>query len=469
GSWQSGSSKRAYRVTFPYILVAPCRMAVLSAPSLLRLLALVYAVPAAMSIRAGSAKDTPAHAPAPNASFTFRTDASANASVLNINFQNEGTAVPSGWLPDYGYVYGSRGNGYMYGWFCGNNAAYKANGWPTTNGRNRAVSGYDDLQNTGVVPDRHSNCAGEHWNIAVSNGDYLVEVVIQDTVHSSQTSGCRLEGQSLGLGKVPAGAGASKILAVSVSDGLLTFTGSWANSCSIINRLIIQQAATPAPTPAPTPYPTPSPTPFPTPDPTPLPTPHPTPYPTAFPTPFPTPFPYPAFPTPHPTPVPTPVPTAFPTPVPTLYPTPYPTSFPTRSRRPTQRPSRRPSRRRSRRLSPRFTRRLTRRRSRQRSRRPTQRPSRRPSRRRSRRLSPRFTRRLTRRRSRRRSRQRSRRPTQRPSRRPARLSARRPARRILQVGQHHIRRSFLQVLQRQGAWLPLATPTFKMCMASGSI
>ncbi|MHC4518381.1 MAG: hypothetical protein ACYTAS_07320, partial [Planctomycetota bacterium] len=35
---------------------------------------------------------------------------------VNINFQKEGGDLVEGYLPDYGEVYGDRGNGFSYGW-----------------------------------------------------------------------------------------------------------------------------------------------------------------------------------------------------------------------------------------------------------------------------------------------------------------------------------------------------------------
>eukprot|EP00854_Cymbomonas_tetramitiformis_P013015 gene13015-15376_t len=153
---------------------------------------------------------------------------------FDINFQDEGTTTPSGWLGDYGQQYGDRGSGYYYGWNCN---------YPI-DGRNRAVSGYNDLDNTLMHFDRDGACADTAWELLVANGRYLVSIIYLDTKHQGSTAGCMLEGQSIscGSGSYSIGISCVKTLEVTVSDSKLTMSGERNGSpqCSTVNRIKTQ-------------------------------------------------------------------------------------------------------------------------------------------------------------------------------------------------------------------------------------
>ncbi|EPX62260.1 hypothetical protein D187_008447 [Cystobacter fuscus DSM 2262] len=87
---------------------------------------------------------------------------------LRVNFQPATAPVPAGFVVDSGQVYGSRGNGYTYGW----------SGDNTANTRDR-----DDATTPSQAYDtviRTQNGGDFTWNLAVPNGYYQVRLVAGD-------------------------------------------------------------------------------------------------------------------------------------------------------------------------------------------------------------------------------------------------------------------------------------------------
>ncbi|HZN69214.1 MAG TPA: PQQ-dependent sugar dehydrogenase [Tepidisphaeraceae bacterium] len=100
---------------------------------------------------------------------------------VKINFQPPSATVPAGYLADGGAVYGSRGNGFTYGWDVAN-TSYRD--------RNSALSPdqrYDTLTHTQLYGNRT-------WSLAVSNGTYTVRVVAGDPAATGSTIRYNLEG-----------------------------------------------------------------------------------------------------------------------------------------------------------------------------------------------------------------------------------------------------------------------------------
>ena len=93
-----------------------------------------------------------------------------------VNFQPASAPTVAGYLVDSGAVYGSRGNGYTYGWNGDNSAqAFDRNSKGSPDQR------YDTL----IMMQRYTN-PNASWEIAVPSGSYSVRIVAGDpTSHSS--------------------------------------------------------------------------------------------------------------------------------------------------------------------------------------------------------------------------------------------------------------------------------------------
>jgi hypothetical protein len=107
----------------------------------------------------------------------------AGGATLKINFQSNGSPIPEGYLPDYGDVFGDRGNGWSYGW----NVDNKANARDRNNAsaRDQRYDTLNHLQNT--APDKI-------WEIVLPNGTYEVFVVCGDPSYTDQVSSMDIEG-----------------------------------------------------------------------------------------------------------------------------------------------------------------------------------------------------------------------------------------------------------------------------------
>lgn len=156
---------------------------------------------------------------------------------LRVSFQPAGSAVVQGWLVDSGEVFGSRGNGYSYGWRCDVSAGVNSG----TFDRNRSV--YTSLENTLVVTDSFSQCAGQEWQILLPPGRYVVEVTVQDAQHWTLASGCLLQGEALNFPETlgPPGTPERRALVVDVVD-FLTLSADRDSNCSSVNRISIRSA-----------------------------------------------------------------------------------------------------------------------------------------------------------------------------------------------------------------------------------
>ena len=97
-----------------------------------------------------------------------------NGGPIKVNFQPAGRVrapveVPSGYVADYGAVFGDRGNGYSYGW----------NG-RTGGGRDRNRTWSPDQRYDTFLPLRRQGLRRGVWEMAVPNGPYRVHVVSGD-------------------------------------------------------------------------------------------------------------------------------------------------------------------------------------------------------------------------------------------------------------------------------------------------
>ncbi|MDO1450938.1 PA14 domain-containing protein [Rhodocytophaga aerolata] len=108
---------------------------------------------------------------------------------VKVNFQNAATSqVPAGFLKDTGSPYGSRGNGYTYGWVTQNSLSSATHvPWDmSADARNRNRTGISLEQNTLVhmqlvdLVATNANKERGAWEIAVPNGAYQVTGMVGD-------------------------------------------------------------------------------------------------------------------------------------------------------------------------------------------------------------------------------------------------------------------------------------------------
>jgi hypothetical protein len=104
--------------------------------------------------------------------------------VIKINFQLEGYDVPEGYLPDYGYTFGDRGNGYIYGW----------NSDTTSSARDRAGTHSDQRYDTNIEMQDPEN---RTWEIELPNGFYDIFLVCGDAYYDDHISIMDVEGNIL--------------------------------------------------------------------------------------------------------------------------------------------------------------------------------------------------------------------------------------------------------------------------------
>lgn len=152
-----------------------------------------------------------------------------SSSTIRINFQTASAAVPSGYLPDAGAVYGPRGNGQTYGWLA-TNASY---------GRDRnAPNSPDQRYDTFTHLQWPSNSRNAVWEIAVPSGTYVVRIVAGDPSYYDSVYRVAAEGVSTVSG-TPSSAvrWVEGTATVTVNDGRLTvgnYTGASNNKMCFI-------------------------------------------------------------------------------------------------------------------------------------------------------------------------------------------------------------------------------------------
>ncbi|WP_347157367.1 malectin domain-containing carbohydrate-binding protein [Pontibacter chitinilyticus] len=182
---------------------------------------------------------------------------------LKVNFSDQITAAPSGWLKDYGQAFGDRGNGNKYGWLTTDGQT------PldlTLNGRNRNRVGIDLLLNTIVLMQyadiangspANGNKTEGIWEAELANGVYDVTVGVGDQVganniydsqHTINVEGVTAIDKFQGT---PAKEFEQKTVTVNVTDGRLTITAAGGTNTKITS--IIVQPSTTVPTLAVTP------------------------------------------------------------------------------------------------------------------------------------------------------------------------------------------------------------------------
>jgi len=164
-----------------------------------------------------------------NITVTAPADPPPTFTGVKINFQPVGVQVPSGYLADTGAVFGSRGNGFSYGW--------NANNASTARDRNAPASPdqrYDTLQHMQLAANSNA-----FWEIEVPNGSYLVTLVSGDPSYIDSVYKIQAENTLLLSGKPSATKRWFTASAViGVTDGRLTLrnaTGSSNNKICFVD------------------------------------------------------------------------------------------------------------------------------------------------------------------------------------------------------------------------------------------
>ena len=125
-----------------------------------------------------------------------------NVYSININFQDDRFDTPSEYVPDYGHAYGYRPGGQVYGWIDPTTRA-PAENLDNAEGRSRGIlnSSPDEIKilNSFNVLDnvKLEIPKPRHWELAVPNGDYHVEVGVGDIKLRNSRHTLRAEGVTL--------------------------------------------------------------------------------------------------------------------------------------------------------------------------------------------------------------------------------------------------------------------------------
>jgi hypothetical protein len=143
---------------------------------------------------------------------SINTPLGTNGLVVKVNFQTNSSTLFAGYLPDYGLVFGDRGNGFSYGWDINNvpNSRYRN----SPNSFDLRYDTFNHLQKPG---------GGTTWEIAVPNGLYQVRAVSGDATAFDGTFRLNVEG-SLIVDGAPSitSRWVEGIGTIAVNDGRLT-------------------------------------------------------------------------------------------------------------------------------------------------------------------------------------------------------------------------------------------------------
>ncbi|WP_346881375.1 RICIN domain-containing protein [uncultured Algibacter sp.] len=183
---------------------------------------------------------------------TFTTEMNPNTFVpININFSRSSDVPPTDYFSDSGLGYGSRGNGYNYGWVSVNDGLTPLD--ISSTARNRGFSTASILENTLLhmqFDDVRAPGQEGIWEIEIPNGTYLVTITAGDlSVDGSTTTpihNINGEGVNIINNYSPTGLGGavtrltSRSGSVVVNDGKLTIDAIGGFNTKI-NSIQIQQ------------------------------------------------------------------------------------------------------------------------------------------------------------------------------------------------------------------------------------
>jgi hypothetical protein len=166
---------------------------------------------------------------------------------LRVNFQDEGSTPPAGWLADFGQAYGVRrsanqGTGRTYGWIG------RADGKPldlTQNGRNRNAP--SEVLNATLMHIQARDAAHGVWEAKVPNGSYDVTVSAGDNAFLDSRHTINIEGVPAIVNFVPRRNSRFRTatVRVDVKDGRLTVNADGGTNTKI-NYIIIESSTTTA-------------------------------------------------------------------------------------------------------------------------------------------------------------------------------------------------------------------------------
>ncbi|MDR6553472.1 fibronectin type III domain-containing protein [Paenibacillus qinlingensis] len=163
---------------------------------------------------------------------TLEASADTGQEAISINFQNDTATTPSGFIADYGNVYGSR-NGLAYGW----NQDQTNNTVVRQTYQGEVVDSFIQASNQDI------------WEIALENGSYDVSVTVGDAVYSS-TNTFYIEGVSVSENVyIQPGAHSAFDKNVTVNDGKLTLTFGSSGDFTALNAIQITRVAMFSPVP----------------------------------------------------------------------------------------------------------------------------------------------------------------------------------------------------------------------------
>ncbi|OAI50291.1 hypothetical protein AYO44_05755 [Planctomycetaceae bacterium SCGC AG-212-F19] len=148
--------------------------------------------------------------------------------TAHINFSNNTTQVPAGYVNDTGLAYGNRGNGMTYGWSADN----------TGNARDRDAANSPDEQHDSLI-----HMGGQTWSIAVPNGTYTLHVAVGDPSYADVVSKLTVNGVLTINGSTSSSQRwLEGTVTVTVSNGLLT-VGEQAGAYDKIDFIDITQGS----------------------------------------------------------------------------------------------------------------------------------------------------------------------------------------------------------------------------------
>ncbi|WP_433293588.1 Ig-like domain-containing protein [Actinoplanes sp. CA-030573] len=180
--------------------------------------------------------------------------ATPTALSVKVNFADQATAPPAGYLTDYGQPYGARGKGQTYGW------TNLDEGTPLSlvgNGRNRGTAANADVRlATFIHTQLPAGSAGVltpgRWELAVPNGLYTVTAVVGDAGTAvNSVHYLNIEDQNGVAAFVPSATSkfATATRTVTVADGKLTLSPQ-AGTNSKFDYVDVASVPAPAATPA---------------------------------------------------------------------------------------------------------------------------------------------------------------------------------------------------------------------------
>ncbi len=166
---------------------------------------------------------------------TLDSDPTPGSFHLDVNFQPAGAPIPDGYLPDYGAVYGDRGNGFTYGWDQDNSINARDKDSPLS--PDQAYDTFIHMQKSG----------SRTWSALVPNGTFDVHIVSGDAGYIDSVYKINAEGV-LTVNGTPTSAQhwvEGEQAAIAVSDGKLTISNASGSSNNKINFIDITQVADP--------------------------------------------------------------------------------------------------------------------------------------------------------------------------------------------------------------------------------